>query len=123
MKGQVFILISIFVLLFLFSLRMSTETIETKQEDMFFEEFTNLKRELTRTIDTSLLNQQNLQSNLEDFIALSKEFYNRKGYAEEVEYSIETGPMTTVHLNISLTTDKSYLKQSLIIKRTLAVFV
>jgi len=124
MKGQIFILISIFVLLFLFSLKISTETPEVRQEDVFFEEFSNLKRELVRTVDISILNQQNLQNNLDDFIVFSKEFYSKKGYAEEVEYSISTaGSLTTVYLNMSLSTDKSYLKQSLIIKRTLAVFV
>jgi hypothetical protein len=123
MKGQVFILISIFVLLFLFSLRISTEAVEVRPEDMFYEDFSNLKGEFVRTIDVSLINQENLQDNLDDFIAFSKEFYSRKGYNEEVSYSVSaSGDTTTVYLNISLNSSSSYLMQGLIINRTLLVF-
>ena len=120
MKGQIFILISIFVLLFLFSLRIGTETTDIRQEDMFFEDFSNLKNELMRTIDVSMLNQDNLQDNLDNFISFSKGFYSSKGYTEDVEYTISSvGDSSTVCLNITLESDKSYLKESLIIKRTL----
>lgn len=123
MKGQVFILISIFVLLFLFSLRMGTETVDVSQEYTFFDDYTNLKNEFVRTIDMSLLNQENLQSNLESFITFSSDFYKRKGYDEDVKYSINSsGNVTTVYLNISLSSGNSYLKQDLIINRTLVAF-
>ena len=124
MKGQVFILISVFVLLFLFSLRISTQAIDVSTGDIFSEDFYNLKDELVRTVDISLINQESLQTNLDDFIAFSKEFYSRKGYKEDVQYSISSvGDMTTVYLNVSLNSSSSYLMQGLIINRTMSVFV
>ena len=123
MKGQVFMIVSVFVLLFLLLLRINTQTIDLNQKDLFQEDFSNLKSELTRTIDISLLNQESLQGNLNDFIAFSKEFYNNKGYTEDLNYSITTaGDVTTVYLNISFSSGKSYLRQDLIINRTLRVF-
>ena len=124
MKGQVFILISVFVLLFLFSLRISTQAIDVSTRDMFSEDFTNLRDELVRTVDVSLINQESLQTNLDDFIAFSNEFYRRKGYTEDVQYSISSlGDVTTVYLNVSLNSSSSYLMQGLIINRTMSVFV
>jgi trans-2-enoyl-CoA reductase len=123
MKGQVFMIVSVFILLFLFLLRINTQTIDLKPKDLFYEDFSNLKGEIIKTIDISLLNQENLQNNLNDFITFSKEFYNNKGYTEDVNYSISTtGDVTTVYLNISFASSKSYLRQDLIINRTLRVF-
>ena len=123
MKGQVFIIISVFVLLFLLSLRMGTQTTDIKQEDNFISDYKSLKNELINTIDLSLVNRQSVQNNLNNFISFSTDFYKRKGYTEEVDYSItEVGDVTTVYLNISMTSDSSYLKQSIIINRTTEVF-
>jgi hypothetical protein len=124
MKGQIFILISIFVLLFLFSLRIGTESVEIGPGDTFYEDFSNLKNELIRTVDISLINQESLQGNLDNFVAFSKDFYARKGYTENVEYSVSAlGDVTTIYLNVSLNSTNSYLMQGLIINRTLSVFV
>jgi hypothetical protein len=123
MKGQVFMIVSLFILLFLFLLRINTQTIDVKQDDLFYEDFSNLKNELISTIDISLLNQENIQNNLNDFITFSTNNYNNKGYTEDVTYSISTsGDVTTIYLNISLTSSNSYLKENLIINRTLKVF-
>lgn len=124
MKGQIFILVSVFVLLFLFLMRINTQTTEIKQDDLFYKDFSNLKEEFIKTIDISILNQENLQNNLNNFITFSTNVYRNKGYTEDVDYSISTsGDITTVYLNISLTSSKSYLKENLIINRTLSVFI
>ena len=123
MKGQVFMIVSVFILLFLFLLRINTQTIEVKPDDLFYEDFSNLKNELLRIIDISLLNQENLQNNLNDFITFSTNMYRNKGYTEDVEFSVSTaGDVTTIYLNITLSSSKSYLKENLIINRTLSVF-
>lgn len=123
MKGQVFMIVSIFILLFLFLLRINTQTIDVEPDDMFHEDFSNLKNELIRTVDISLLNQENLVGNLNSFIIFSTDVYKNKGYTEDVQYSIATsGGSTIIYLNISLSSAKSYLKESLIISRTLSVF-
>lgn len=123
MKGQVFVLISIFVLIFLFSLRMGTETVEIMEEDKFLVDFENLKTELVRTIDMSLLNQQSVNNNLNSFIVFSKDFYARKGYDEDVTFSIDSnGNATSVLLNITMQAGNSYLNEELIISRNFVVF-
>lgn len=123
MKGQVFIIISIFVLIFLLSLRIGTQTTDIKSEDIFINDYDSLKRELVNTIDLSLVNRQSVQNNLNSFISFSTDFYKRKDYTEDIDYTIiEDGDVTTVYLNISMTSDSSYLKQSIIINRTTKVF-
>ena len=123
MKGQVFILISIFVLIFLFSLRAGTQTVELMESDPFLEDFKNLKAETVRTIDNSLLNKQSIQSNLNDFIEFSKDFNARKGYNQTITYATsQSGEQTLVLLNISLASSNSYLSESLIITRNVSVF-
>jgi hypothetical protein len=65
-----------------------------------------------------------LQNNLNNFRDFSKEVYKNKGYTETIDYDIQTsGDITTVYLNISLTSSRSYLKENLIINRTLSVFI
>jgi hypothetical protein len=123
MKGQIFIILSIFVLLFLFLMRINTQTIDVKPDDLFYEDFSNFKSELIETIDMSILNQENLQSNLNNFIDFSDSIHRNKGYTQDIEYSISTtGDSTVVYLNITLESDNSYLMENLIINRTLSVF-
>ena len=123
MKGQVFMIVSLFTLLFLFLLRINTQTVDTSYDSLFFDDFSNLKGELVKTVDVSVLNQDNIAFNLDDFITFSSDFYESKGYEEDVDYYITTlGEVTTIYLNISLSSSDSYLMESLIISRTLSVF-
>lgn len=115
MKGQIFIVSSVLILLVLFLLRVSTKTIDTPTSEVFYESFSNLKGELIRTVDLALLNHEDVSASLDDFIAFSKSVYAKKGYSESVNYTISS-PVTT--LNISLTSQDSYLTESLIINRT-----
>ena len=122
MKGQVFIISSILVLIALLITRLNTQTVDVRQDESFYESFSNLKNELIKTIDVSLLNQPlNLQDNLTDFIRFSNSTFNKKGYVESVNYSVSQGPTTIVYLNVSLSSGNSYLLENLIINRTVYV--
>jgi hypothetical protein len=119
MKGQIFIIASVLILIALLMTRFSTKTVDIKEDETFYESFSNLKTELTRTVDLSLINQDIVQEKLNDFIGFSTEVFNKKGYTENVSYQIsQNGETTTVYLNVSLKNDKSYLLDSLIINRT-----
>jgi len=119
MKGQIFIIASVLILLALLVTRLSTRTIDIKQDEIFYESFSNLKSELIKTIDLALINQESVSARLDDFIDFSKDVFNKKGYTEAVNYQIsQNGGTTIVYLNVSLTNDKSYLLDSLIINRT-----
>lgn len=118
MKGQIFIITSILILLALLIVRESTKTIVVKQDELFYESFSNLKNELVKTVDIALINQESVSSRLDDFILFSKDIFKKKGYIESVNYSVVSGPTTIVYLNISLSSSNSYLLDSLIINRT-----
>ena len=120
MKGQVFIITSVLILIALILVRVSTQTFEIETEEMFYENFLNLKDELINTIDFSLLTDEvNLESNLIDFISFSTDFFRKKGYDESVTYSITiSGNTRIIYLNVSLNSSKSYLKENLILNRT-----
>jgi hypothetical protein len=118
MKGQVFIIASILVLLALFITRISTKTIDVKQDETFYESFSNLKNELIKTIDLALINQESVSDKLDDFIRFSNDTFKKKGYVESINYSVSQGPTTIVYMNVSLSSKNYYLLDSLIIKRT-----
>ena len=119
MKGQIFIIASVLILLALLVTRLSTRTIDIKQDEIFYESFSNLKSEIIKTVDLALINQESVSDRLDDFIGFSKDVFNKKGYTEAVNYQIsQNGGTTIVYLNVSLTNDKSYLLDSLIINRT-----
>jgi hypothetical protein len=114
MKGQIFILI----LLALFLIRINTYTFEILEDELFYESFNNLKNELINTIDISLVNQEDLSTNLNDFITFSKDALKQRGFIESVNYSISVnGNERTINMNISLKSEKSEILNNLIIKR------
>jgi uncharacterized protein YxeA len=118
MKGQVFVISSILILLALFLIRASTKTVDVKQNELFYESFSNLKTELIKTVDIALINQESVSTRLDDFIDFSQEVYNKKGYKESINYTVSPGITTIVYLNVSLSSSDSYLMESLIINRT-----
>jgi hypothetical protein len=118
MKGQIFIIASVLVLVALLLTRLSTKTSYADEEELFYESFSNLKAELIKTVDLSLINQEPVSDNLYNFTEFSKEVFKKKGYAEDVKYSITLGPQTIVYLNVSLSSKNYYLLESLIINRT-----
>jgi len=118
MKGQIFIITSILILVALLITRASTKTIDVKQDEIFYESFSNLKNELIKTVDLALINQESVSTRLDDFIGFSKDVFKGKGYIESVNYTVLSGHTTVVYLNVSLSSGNSYLLDSLIINRT-----
>jgi hypothetical protein len=119
MKGQIFIITSILILLALFITRISTKTVDVKQDELFYESFSNLKNELIKTIDIAFINQESVSNRLDNFIAFSNDTFKKKGYIESVNYSFSPWmDPNKVYLNVSLSSGNSYLLESLIIKRT-----
>jgi len=120
MKGQVFIITSVLILIALMVVRINTQTFEIKTDEMFYEDFSNLKNELINTIDFSILTDvTNLENNLNDFISFSTNVLKKRGYNEDVSYIITVnGDTRIIYLNVSLNSSKSYLKENLIINRT-----
>lgn len=118
MKGQIFIITSIMVLVTLFLLRVNTQTFEIEEDEQFYDNYNNLRNELVNTIDLSLVNQENININLDGFITFSTNVLKRKGFTEDVNYTVSiNGNERTVDMNVSLKSDKSEILENIIIKR------
>lgn len=119
MKGQVFIILAVFLLLGLMLLRVTTRTISEGPKNFLPENFLNLKNELTHIVDISLLKNENIQANLNQFVSFSTDILKQKGYEENVQYSVDqVGSTTTVKFNLILSLDKEYLNDSFSVERT-----
>ncbi len=119
MKGQIFVMMAVLVLIALLLLRNSIRPSEIKPENFLYENFVNLKNELIKTVDVSILNNEDVYTNLSSFIAFSKDVLGRKGYNEDVKFDISTYDNTTeVHMNVTLKLDNSFIEDKFIINRT-----
>ena len=118
MKGQIFVITSIMILIAIFLIRINTYTFEVKQDELFYENFDNLRTELINTIDVSLVNQDNINTNLDDFITFSTNVLKRRDFEEDVNYTVSiNGNERTININVSLKSDKSEILENLIINR------
>lgn len=118
MKGQIFIMVAILVLVILFIMRSGTRPFVIKPKSLLFENFLNLKSELINTVDTSILKQQDISSNLDNFMNFATDIFEQKGYEADLNYSISTsGNEITVFMNLSLELEGSYLRDNLIVNR------
>ena len=119
MKGQVFLITSIMVLVAIFLIRINTQTFEVGDDNLFYDIYDNLRVELINTIDLSLINQENINNNLDDFIAFSTNSLKRRGFTEDINYTVSiNGNERTIDMNISLKSDKSEILENIIIKRS-----
>lgn len=119
MKGQIFVMIAVLVLIALLLLRNSIRHSTIKPEDFLYESFVNLKNELIKTMDISILNKENVSTNLNNFITFSKDVLGRKGYIEDVKFDVSThGNTTEVNMNITLELENSFIEDKFIINRT-----
>jgi hypothetical protein len=118
MKGQIFVMMAVLVLIALLLLRNAIRPSEIKPENFLYENFVNLKNELIKTVDISILNQENVSTNLNSFITFSKDVLGRKGYNEDVKFDISTHDNTTeVHMNVTLKLENSFIEDKFIINR------
>jgi hypothetical protein len=118
MKGQVFIILAAFLILGLIMLRVSTKTILEKSQNLLPENFLNLKSELTQTVDISLLKNEDLQSNINEFVTFSSKVLKERGYLETVKYSInKVDKTTTVDFELNLSFQNDYLDEKFRVER------
>ena len=119
MKGQVFIMIAVLVLIALILMKNAIQPTEIEPKNFLYENFVNLKDELIKTVDISILNQEDIRTNLIDFIDFSEDVLEQRGYNEIVEFEILTYDDTTeVYMNISLELGNSFIEDNFIINRT-----
>ena len=119
MKGQIFIMTAVLVLIALILLKNSIQPVEIKPKNFLYENFINIKNELIKTVDISILSQEDITTNLNNFIDFSKDVFEQRGYNEIIEFEVSTyGNTTEVYMNISLELENSFIEDRFIINRT-----
>jgi ribosomal protein S8 len=112
-------MMAVLVLIALLLLRNAIRPPEIKPEDFLYENFVNLKNELIKTVDISILNKEDVSTNLSSFIAFSTDVLGRKGYVEDVKFDASTyGNTIEVHMNVTLKLGNSFIEDRFIINRT-----
>jgi hypothetical protein len=119
MKGQIFILASVMILIALLLLQNAIRPLEANPKSNLLESFANAKAEIERTVDLSLLKGEDVSTNLDRFILFSKGVMTSRGYAQDATYSISSfGRIFSVHMNMSLSSGSSFIQDEFIINRT-----
>ena len=122
MKGQMFIMASVMVLIALLLLQNSIRSFEQVPRYNIYDTFSNIKSELIRTVDISIANNEAVSTNLDSFIDFSKEVMSRRGYNEDVHYVVyNNGNTVEVHFNLTMGLQKSFIENNFIINRTVFV--
>jgi hypothetical protein len=119
MKGQIFILASVMILIALLLLQNAIRPLDARPKSNLLESFSNIRGEMTRTVDMSLLNGEDVSTNLDSFIVLSKDVMRKRGYAEDASYTISSsGRIFEVQVNLNISAGNSFIQDQFIINRT-----
>lgn len=120
MKGQMFMLIAVIVIVSLLMLRNSMTSFQASSDDRLQRNFADLRREMVNVVDLSLKNQDNMEANLNDFVSFSIEAMRGMGYNESVQFSVASAEgNVSVSFDITLSYGSSYMQDSFIVNRRL----
>ena len=118
MKGQIYLITAILIVIMLVFLRASVMDVSTLQREGFYNDFIDLREEYSHIVTVSLLNSENITENLNDFASFSRDYYSQRGMNHTVSYDVsQTASSVTVDVYIYLGDDKSYLSDSFTIER------
>jgi len=115
MKGQVLIVLSVFIAIALLIISISSSLIP-QSEDYLQDYFVNLRTELINTVDTSVIYGEDVSQNLDAYIQFSQSVLQPKGYDQTITYNINGDEYT---IDIYLGKDDEYYRDSLTITRSL----
>jgi hypothetical protein len=119
MKGQIFILASVMILIALLLLQNAIRPAVASPKSELFQIFSNIKGETIRTVDMSLLNGGDVSSNLDDFLTFSQDIMKKRGYIQSAAYFVSNiGNTTIVNMNLTLSAGNSFIQDEFIINRT-----
>jgi hypothetical protein len=119
MKGQIFILASVMILIALLLLQNAIRPVVASPKSDLFQIFSNIRAETIRTVDMSLLNGGDVSANLNNFIEFSQEIMKKRGYTQIAIYSVSNmGGTTIVNMNLTLSAGNSFIQDEFIINRT-----
>lgn len=118
MKGQIYIITAILIVIMLVFLKVGVMDISTLQRESFYNDFVDLREEYVHVITTSLLNSENITENLDDFASFTEDYYSQRGMNHTIVYTVsQTSSNASVDVYIYLGDDKSYLSDSFTVER------
>lgn len=113
MKGQVFITLSIFVVIALLMLSIGFVEVH-KTENYMQDYFVNIRTELVNTVDDSLIYGEDISANLDSYIMFSERALSSKGYEQDITYTISGNDVT---LDIYLAKGEEYYRDIITVER------
>jgi len=91
MKGQIFLAVSLLIAIVLITAKLTatipSDTAVSDIDDIY----KNIKSELQKTAEITLLNQESLSENFDEFILFNKEIYEKRGYTLDITYLLGVG--------------------------------
>ena len=114
MKGQIFIVVSIFFAIALLLIAMGTDVIP-ESPDYLQNYFVNLRTELTDTAGDAILSGEDISQALDVYILFSDDVLTKKGYTQDVTYVIAAND---VAIDIYLEKNGEYYSDVIIIDRS-----
>ncbi len=118
MKGQVYITVTILILIFLVLLRVETNISPQKVNPPLFDYYHNIREEAIQTVDLSLLNEDKIETSLDNFISLTSDTLDERGIESTMSYSVKTtGNSIEVSFDLYLKSGKSFLSDTITIER------
>ena len=111
MKGQIFIVVSILIVISLLGLSIGMDQIVVK-ESYTQNYFVNVRDEIKNTIDLALLNEEDYKQALDDYIVFSNKVLNKKGIIQKVSY---TESKKSLMVDIYLEKEEEYYRDEIVI--------
>jgi hypothetical protein len=116
MKGQIFITVSILVAVTLLVLTINSFT--TQENDQYlYNYFTNLKTELTNTVDIAILDNlddSGISARIDQYSDFSNTLLSGKGYTQKIVYNANVNGAT---IDIYLGKGEEYYQDTIVLDR------
>ena len=97
MKGQMYVTVAILMIVALFALKIGTTGFVSPMEPDINNVYKNVKNEIVDLIELSLLNEEDVSTNLDQFIKFTGDVLDSRGYSQDIIYQID-GYNTKVNL-------------------------
>ncbi|MCD6476917.1 MAG: hypothetical protein J7K26_01975 [Candidatus Aenigmarchaeota archaeon] len=113
MKGQAYTILAIFLVVSLLSLSLlfkENHIEKTNIQSIFL----NVKNEIIKTVELSILDDNDISTNLDDFILFLNKYLESRNYNIETKYTINTDK---VEIYLKISDKNSYIQDKFNINR------
>lgn len=112
MKGQMYITITVLIIVALFALKMGTASFDGNINPDMNKIYMNIKDEIKDTLEISLLNNEDVSANLDDFLDFTESSLEKRGYTQDITYEISGN---SIKINLYLEHDGNFINDTFIV--------